>query len=590
MDFNTILDSDGTPPAVHIHRHPRLLTLPNELYAPILLHLRNRDIKSVRLTCKFLHSIAHLRLHRVFLSANPRNIQVLRDIADSDTFRQGVTELIWDDARLKGAQSQFQTEQFQDFDDEEWAADELEDLPPGCPSWFGRECRENVEELESRKGMDSDRPEHAARAQQLAAEPTLAENWAHYQKLLQQQEAVIGSNLDEHAFRYALERFPALRRITITPAAHGWLFTPLYETPMIRALPCGFNYPIPRGWPTAGIGQPPPRALSWGGAAPGDDSEEYKNGWRGVRIALRVLAEGLVTDPSASTSTPPPQHNITELVFDAHHLSTGLNCHIFDDNSPTNTDYSHLSTILRRPGFSRLDLALLVGGQEQEQWSSFLSGHLHRTLSGAPDLTHISLQTNVAKNPDARAMVRGSGGNINHHVPLRRIFPIQGWNRLTHFGLSGFLVRQDDLLELLSALPATLRSVELSFLYFLDNSGDYRALLEDMRDSLSWRDRNEPDRPRVVIGHELLNPSCGRAVWVDHEVDDFLYSDGPNPFGREDGWAPNQIWMGRAGREKDAFDPSHERPYADNVSLMKMGFLETPSWMKDTGRSEAVTH
>lgn len=58
----------------------------------------------------------------------------------------------------------------------------------------------------------------------------------------------IGSDVD--ALIYGLKRFPALRRMTITPAAHGWIFAPLYETPMIRALLKGLNYPILCGWPT----------------------------------------------------------------------------------------------------------------------------------------------------------------------------------------------------------------------------------------------------------------------------------------------------------------------------------------------------
>lgn len=43
--------------------------------------------------------------------------------------------------------------------------------------------------------------------------------------------------MDSNVFRYGLQRFPSLKRITITPAAHGWLYTPLYQTPMIRAFP-----------------------------------------------------------------------------------------------------------------------------------------------------------------------------------------------------------------------------------------------------------------------------------------------------------------------------------------------------------------
>jgi hypothetical protein len=37
----------------------------------------------------------------------------------------------------------------------------------------------------------------------------------------------------------ALSGFYAMKRVTITPAAHGWFFAPLYGTPFIRNLPCG---------------------------------------------------------------------------------------------------------------------------------------------------------------------------------------------------------------------------------------------------------------------------------------------------------------------------------------------------------------
>lgn len=111
-------------------------------------------------------------------------------------------------------------------------------------------------------------------AKQVAAQPPLKICWQYYQNLLQQQEDVIAFQSDVDAFIYGLKRFPALRRITITPAAHGWLFAPLYETPMIRALPYGFNYPIPRGWLTSKFAEMEPYAHPW-------SDETEKNKWRG---------------------------------------------------------------------------------------------------------------------------------------------------------------------------------------------------------------------------------------------------------------------------------------------------------------------
>lgn len=69
-------------------------------------------------------------------------------------------------------------------------------------------------------------------------------SWNYYQHLVQQQKAVKSSGADAEALRCGLKRFPALRKITITPAAYGRLDFPVYKTPMIRAFPAGFNYPI----------------------------------------------------------------------------------------------------------------------------------------------------------------------------------------------------------------------------------------------------------------------------------------------------------------------------------------------------------
>ncbi|KAG6357761.1 hypothetical protein INS49_013640 [Diaporthe citri] len=578
MDLSAILndvqDDEGAPfkgeaEATRItetrHGPSRLLRLPAALHDPIISHLTNRDIKSLRLTCTFFHDIARLRLHRVFISAHHRDVQVLRAIADSDAFRSGVTELIWDDARLSNFPhlAQAHDENVKDNNSETHDNNDSE-----VPKWFVDACNGNIDDLNSRKGLDADRPEHAAQAEQLNTRLPAAACWAHYRELLQQQDAVLSSGADEAAFRYALQQFPSLERVTITPAAHGWLFSPLYETPTIRTLPNGFNYPIPRGWPTAPDGCPPHSMRPW----PGDgEGEAYKDQWRGVRLALRVLAE------------PQTEHSVTEFVLDAHHLDTGLNCRIFEHPAAqASAEYTNLCALLRRPGFARLGLALAVGGQEHLGWPALRGGHLRAALEGAPDLRHFSLRTNVVPDPDARALVRGSGGNAEHHVPLGILWPVESWTRLRHFGLSGFLVTQEDVISLLRALPGSLRSVGLSFLHFVDNGGDWRGLLGEMRDTLDWREREAACRPDVVVGHALIVPRCGRAVWADREaVGSFLYGDGPNPFGDEGEPAPNQIVMGNgAGVERDALDPSHERPYVDNFELMRLGLVKKAPWLE----------
>lgn len=124
---------------------------------------------------------------------------------------------------------------------------------------------------------------------------------------------------------------------------------------------------------------------------------------------------------------------------------------------------------------------------------------------------------------------------------------------------------------------ALLGSVELSFLHFLDGGGDFRGLLAEVRGSLGSLAREKPAcRPAVAVGHALLVPWCGRAVQARRKaVDGFLYGDGPNLFGGEAAFAPNQIVMEiGVGVERDAFDSSYERPDVGNIGLMRLGVLK----------------
>ncbi|KAI0888792.1 uncharacterized protein GGS22DRAFT_184370 [Annulohypoxylon maeteangense] len=492
--------------------------------------------------------IARLRLSRVFLSPNPRNIEVFRAIADHEAFRKDIVEIVYDDARLTRPPVLPQRGTYEYEPEEAW--DEEESLETtGAPFWFVQACKDNAFDLNSRRISDVDTPDHIARSKQIAAQMTYQESWNHYQHLLQQQDPILRTDEDIRALEYGLTRFPALKRITITAATHGFLYTPLYETPMIRAFPYGFNYPTPRGWPCAADGDPLPSAEDW-------IDEPHKNNWRGARKVLHTLAHHA--------------HPITELVIDARYLQTGLSSRIFEQPC---AEHANLVAVLGKPGFRRLDLDLLVNAQEYLGWPCFRRGLLRAALANATGLEHVTLRTNVCHDPDARATVRGSAGRIENLVPLRTVFPVEKWSCLRHFGLSNFLVVQEDVIAFLAALPTTLRTVELSFLGFLDNGGCYRTLLEGMRDTLDWRGRDEEARPRVTIGVEMVAQPCsGRGIWVDREVDEFLYRGGENMFGQR-GWGGNQICYG-VGTVRDAFDPAFERPWVDYETYQRLGIYK----------------
>lgn len=103
------------------------------------------------------------------------------------------------------------------------------------------------------------RPDHVARVEQFKVPLPLEQCWAYYRELVPQQTEVLALNADVQVLkRYGLSgrHFLELRRIIITPATHGFLFNPS-ETPIIRAFPYSFNYPIPRIWPGM-TSEPPP--------------------------------------------------------------------------------------------------------------------------------------------------------------------------------------------------------------------------------------------------------------------------------------------------------------------------------------------
>lgn len=159
-------------------------------------------------------------------------------------------------------------------------------------------------------------------------------------------------------------------------------------------------------------------------------------------------------------------------------------------------------------------------------------------------------------------------------IPLRTIFPIGKWQQLRHFGLSGFVIRQSDLISLLAAMPASLQSVELSFLFFYGD-GNYRNLLCAIRDELDWRERPISRKPKVIIGGGMLDhEAIGRAIWVEDEVSEFLYSGGLNPFGPEGDNRPNQIKIGY-GVQRDEFDPAYKRPWIYDDELAQLGYFPT---------------
>ncbi len=191
----------------------RFTLLPAELLASVISHLPNRDIKSLRLTCRRFRAVAKLRFDRVFLSANLRDVEVFRAVADDDTFRHGIVEIIWDDAVIQDTAREDDGTEYNVYEADEDEDEEYHGVPP----WFSRACEENNFQLGSRYMDDiSDPPERA-----ISAQLPVPASWARFQEWRAEQRRVITTGADIAAFRHGLARFPSLRTITVTPSLHG---------------------------------------------------------------------------------------------------------------------------------------------------------------------------------------------------------------------------------------------------------------------------------------------------------------------------------------------------------------------------------
>ncbi|GCB26443.1 hypothetical protein AAWM_09328 [Aspergillus awamori] len=512
-----------------------LTTLPIRLIASIVSYLPNRDIKSLRLTSQLLHQIAQLRIKRVFLSADQRNLEVFRAVADHEVYRQHIQEIIWDDTRL------LPPPQFSVLD---YGRNPEERVPyAGAELWYLNACRENIEDLRRYQRDYTGLADCIERAEQdVASTLWLKESFDLYEKLSREEEENIRTNADKEAFEYGLKQFPALKRVTITPVTHARAFYPLYQTPMIRTFPPGFNYPVPRRWPTHKENHP---ALSlWT-----DLHEHWKDRWRGFRAALHLLARDR------------EHHKVSELVFDVNQLDTGINCTIFEEPCE---ELLNLFLILKQPGFKRLDLALSCPNQNERGWPVFRNGNLRDVLRNAADLEHFSFKASMSTVQES-----SSSNRCFPNIPLDTIFLVAKWQRLRHFGLSGLSVGATDMVRLLDRLPLTTRSVELSFLGFSEPDMDnWSILIEGIRNRTRWRYRSTSRRPKLVVGVDVTrNRQPGLGIWIEKEIHEFLYGNGLNPFDENGCVKPG------VGFERDSFNPAYDRPHVHPEWLDWLDFM-----------------
>ncbi|KAF9767145.1 hypothetical protein IL306_000345 [Fusarium sp. DS 682] len=347
--------------------------LPRELTDTVSHYLGGNDAKNLRATCSTMAKTLPLHFDRVYISANSLNLEVFNAIAAHETFRHQVTEIIWDDAPLYSGPELWEWREEYEYDTVNGSDPEAIVAANQCPLWFvkGRADYGNTGSYILPKIHQG-----------------LEESWAHYKPLLEDHRRVLAAHADIEAFKYGLQRFPSLKRVTITPSTHGRLGKPLYRTPMIRAFPPGFDYPLPQAWPQSTMTCEWQDELPWisdEGDRPyqffyGPDytAEKYRQKWRGYRLVSRALVEC--------------ENQVMELVIGGNEIDTGLSSRIFDQPC---VEYDNFRTLLKRPGFRYLDLHLFTGAIECEDWISYTSGLLGGALAQAKDIEHLCIRAST---------------------------------------------------------------------------------------------------------------------------------------------------------------------------------------------------
>lgn len=477
-----------------------LLSLPVEILHMIASELPNSAIKKLRRTCSFASMVFRLRLNRVFLSPHQRDIDVFCEVARSETLRHQVVELVWDQNRFclgyMGREALFGPLQVEhDFATEVVRFQRNRIANTGCltsddPTTFG----------------ESNTP----------LSPIAKTNV----EILLRREANEYSNNDTFALEYNINRFPSLRRITISHSTNGWLFEPFYETPMIRSFPPNFMYDVDRyDYPIEPLQQ---RDL-------GDRTNwsQYSKSTRGYRAIFRALAAA-------------KELQLEEVVIET---PSGVECGLpFDFFALGFTsDYLNFVELLRRPHLRRFDLAITASGDipVYDNQAHPPIDLLRDALREATSLTHFSFKFDTS-------------APVTNWVPLKALLPVDRWTNLQHFELFYFTVKQNDVANLLGELPDSVRSIELGFLDFCAESESHAGLLDEILGRAFWNERDEMNRPRLCISLSV-SPQASRSIVIrlDAEIENFLYKQGTNPF-RGSG-EPNEVELG-IGTERDTFN------------------------------------
>ncbi|KAI9154900.1 hypothetical protein HJFPF1_07460 [Paramyrothecium foliicola] len=179
--------------------------------------LPNEDLRNVRYTCSALSTAGNLKIERVFLSSDPRNISINAQIAGNKLLRAHISEIA-----LSGED---------DPDESAWKSN-------SPPRWFVWYHKQEIRALRSLGGKERIEAGFPA---------PLRDTWA-YIKSQEIEKTDYDGQMAQ--FDQYLAYLPTLRKITFFPAYGESAESSSTERVTIEAIPMGALYPCP-GWKSA---------------------------------------------------------------------------------------------------------------------------------------------------------------------------------------------------------------------------------------------------------------------------------------------------------------------------------------------------
>jgi hypothetical protein len=461
-----------------------------------------------------LYKLVNLRITRVFLSPNRTNIDAFRGIAASETFRTQVREIIWDDAKLKF----YEREKLSKFDAlrlrEEFRLGGGDVIPQG------KTFQHFVKEIEE-QAKDLDEEEVSTRKEELWSTNiegmSLEESFDLYNRLYDEQQAIIESGEDIGTLTLGLKSFPNLERVTIS--SETWRIKPpfpKFPTPLFRSLPLGFQMPLP--WPWLGRdAEDLPEDAFKKLTLPWDDAQEE---WRGYQVAISALL---------SKSS---HYSVTELVIDTNFESTGLSHQLFASDEQ-NTGYIATVQLFCTVPLTRLELSLNTTTAAETGFSCFHNGLLKAALSHLSSLRHLGLSTSIDTADDDDLLdLEEAWVDVDEILPIHVLKP-----KLESFKLRNFLLRGESLFSALTNLTS-LSTIQLDCVALCEDL-TWRELWFQVKDNFvgTW----EPGRPAVFFRRKAS--SMDLRLDSSAELAAFLYGEGECPFTEEVPQVANVGWV-----------------------------------------------